>query len=112
MADKASVGRLLACIVIVSLFSAQSIANDAGSGGDAGSTQGTATALPATNSTYYGNLTSGSDTSDYYSFNIPNSTALSLELTSPSNADFDPYIYDSSGSVSYTHLTLPTTPYV
>ena len=98
MAGRGNVGRLLACIFIVSIFSAHSIANDAGSGGDAGSTSGTATALPAANGTYYGNLTSGSDTSDYYSFNIPNSTALSLELTSPSSADFDPYIYDSTGS--------------
>ena len=46
------------------------LGNDAGTGGDAGNTTSSATSLPATNGTYYGNLTASTDDSDYYLINM------------------------------------------
>ena len=101
-----STARMIVAILLVSLFSVPTIADDdAGSGADAGSSTSSATSLPASDATYYGNLSS-SDTSDFYSFSLPNGTALAVGLTSPSSADFDPYIYDSSGTqIDYSYTT-------
>tara|TARA_B100001245_G_scaffold29958_1_gene19368 strand:- start:32 stop:529 length:498 start_codon:yes stop_codon:yes gene_type:complete len=82
------------------------LANDAGTGGDAGSSTSTAAWLPATNATYYGNLTSSNDTNDYYGVNMSNDTGISVGLTSPSNADFDLYLYDSSGNQIDSSLSI------
>ena len=76
--SSASAARTLTALLVVSCMAGLVVANDAGTGGDAGDTLSTAAWLPASNGTYYGNLTSGSDDNDYY------------------------------GAVSYTHLTLPT----
>ena len=73
------------------------LGNDAGTGGDAGNTTSTATPLPATNGTYYGNLTSSSDTSDYYLINMSSNTGIAVEITYPSSADFDLALLDSGG---------------
>ena len=96
----------ITALILVSCLSGIVLANDAGSGGDAGGSTSTAVWLPASNATYYGNLTSGNDTDDYYAVNMSNNTGIAVGLTSPSGSDFDLM------SVSYTHLTLPTTPYV
>jgi len=53
--------------------------------------------LPATNATYYGNLTASSDNNDYYGVNMSTDTGIAVGLTSPSGADFDLFLYDSSG---------------
>ena len=77
---------------MLSMLAMPVLGNDAGTGGDAGDTTSTATPLPATNGTYYGNLTTSTDTSDYYLINMSSNTGIAVEIT----------------SVSYTHLTLPT----
>ena len=73
------------------------LGNDAGTGGDAGDTTSTATPLPATNGTYYGNLTTSSDTSDYYLINMSSNTGIAVEITYPSSADFDLALLNSGG---------------
>ena len=73
------------------------LGNDAGTGGDAGNTTSTATPLPAVNGTYYGNLTSSSDTSDYYLINMSSNTGIAVEITYPSSVDFDLALLDSGG---------------
>ena len=90
--------RTITTLILLSCFSGVVLANDAGTGGDAGSSTSTAAWLPATNATYYGNLTSSNDTNDYYGVNMSNDTGISVGLTSPSNADFDLYLYNSSGN--------------
>ncbi len=87
--------RIITAILVIGALASPVLANDAGSGGDAGDTFSTAMSLNATNATYYGNLSS-TDTSDFYSFTMPNATGIAIGLTSPSTGDFDPYLYDSS----------------
>ena len=65
----ASAARTLAALLVVSCLSGLVVANDAGSGGDAGDSISTAVWLPASNATYYGNLTASSDNNDYYGIN-------------------------------------------
>ena len=89
--------RYLVVMLILGVIATPVLANDAGSGGDAGDTMSTAVSLNATNATYYGNLSS-SDGTDYYSVSMPNATGITVGLTSPSGSDFDLYLYDSSGS--------------
>jgi len=98
--------RLVVAILLLSLFSMPTMADDdAGSGADAGSSTSTATNLSASDATYYGNLSS-TDNEDFYSISMPNGSALAVGLTSPSSADFDPYVYDSSGSlIDYSYTT-------
>ena len=83
---------------MLSMLAMPVLGNDAGTGGDAGNTTSTATPLPATNGTYYGNLTSSSDTSDYYLINMSSNTGIAVEITYPSSADFDLALLDSGGS--------------
>jgi len=93
----ASAARTLAALLVVSCLSGLVVANDAGSGGDAGGSISTAAWLPAANATYYGNLTASSDNNDYYGVNMSTDTGIAVGLTSPSGADFDLFLYDSSG---------------
>ena len=83
----------ITALILVSCLSGVVLANDAGSGGDAGGTTSTAVWLPATDATYYGNLTFSAngtgDDEDYYGVNMSNNTGIAVP-------------------VSYTHLTLPT----
>ena len=88
----------ITALILVSCLSGIVLANDAGSGGDAGGSTSTAVWLPASNATYYGNLTSGNDTDDYYAVNMSNNTGIAVGLTSPSGSDFDLMLYSSSGS--------------
>ena len=80
MGDTAATARTLATILILSLISSIAVADDAGSGSDAGGTASSSTSLSATNSTYSGNL-SATDTSDFYSISMPNGTGVSVGLT-------------------------------
>ena len=89
--------RTITTLILLSCLSGLVLANDAGSGGDAGNSTSTAVWLPATNATYYGNLTSGSDTNDYYGVNMSSDSGIAVGLTSPSGADFDLILYSSSG---------------
>jgi hypothetical protein len=84
------------------------LGNDAGTGGDAGDSISTATNLPATNSTYYGNLSTTGDIDDYYSVNMSNYTGLAVQLDSPSGSDFDLFLYTSSGGTIDSSLTQTT----
>ncbi len=96
--SSASAARTLTALLVVSCMAGLVVANDAGTGGDAGDTLSTAAWLPASNDTYYGNLTSGSDDNDYYGVNMSTDTGIAVGLTSPSGADFDLLLYDSNGS--------------
>ena len=89
---------LICSILVVSLLSGAALANDAGSGSDAGGNTSSSTYLPANNSTYYGNLTQGSDTDDYYAINMSSGTGLAVTISIPSNADFDLLLLASSGA--------------
>ena len=93
--SRASGARLAVAILVLATISSPVFANDAGTGGDAGNSMSTATPLSAANATYNGNL-STSDTDDYYSIAMPNGTGLAVGLTSPSGADFDLALIDSS----------------
>ena len=93
-----SAARALVALLTVSCLSGLVVANDAGTGGDAGSSISTAAWLPAANATYYGNLTASNDTNDYYGVNMSSDTGIAVGLTSPSGADFDLMLYTSSGS--------------
>ena len=79
------------------MFSGFVLANDAGSGGDAGGSFSTSTNLSPVDATYYGNLSSN-DTDDYYAINLSSNTGIAVDLTSPSGADFDLYLYSQSQS--------------
>jgi len=106
MADGARTTRIVIAILVLGAIATPVMGNDAGSGGDAGSTMSTALSLNATNATYYGNLSAGSDDVDLYSISMPNGTGLAVGLTSPTTGDFDPYIYDSNGSlIDYMYTT-------
>tara|TARA_S200000501_G_scaffold8399_1_gene7479 strand:- start:2580 stop:5696 length:3117 start_codon:yes stop_codon:yes gene_type:complete len=89
---------LICSILIVSILSATVLANDAGSGSDAGGTSSTALYLPANNSTYYGNLTLGSDTNDFYAINMSFGTGIAASISIPSNVDFDLILQSSGGA--------------
>ena len=91
---------------MLSMLAIPVLGNDAGTGGDAGNTTSTATPLPATNGTYYGNLTSSSDTSDYYLINMSSNTGIAVEITYPSSADFDLALLDSGGVILILVLIL------
>ena len=95
----ASAARTLVALLVVSCLSGLVLANDAGTGGDAGDSISTAAWLPASNATYYGNLTASSDNNDYYGVNMSTDTGIAVGLTSPSGADFDLMLYTSSGSI-------------
>ena len=96
---RAYVARTIVALMLLSTISGVVLADDAGSGSDAGGSMSTATWLPSSsNATYYGNLSS-SDTSDYFGFNLSSNTGISAQLTSPSGADFDLKLYSSSGSL-------------
>ena len=100
--------RALIALLVASCLSGLVVANDAGTGGDAGDSISTAAWLPASNATYYGNLTSwsGNDTDDYYGVNMSTDTGIAVGLTSPSGADFDLILYTSSGStIDSSYLT-------
>ena len=73
------------------------LGNDAGTGGDAGDTTSAATSLPATNGTYYGNLTASSDNSDYYQINMSSNTGIAVQITYSSSVDFDLALLNSGG---------------
>jgi len=89
--------RSVVAILLLSTISTLVLADDAGSGSDAGGSSSSATPLNPTNATYYGNLSS-TDTSDFYSISMPNGTGVSVGLTSPAGGDFDLYLYDSGNS--------------
>ncbi|MCH1591944.1 MAG: hypothetical protein L7R66_03015, partial [Candidatus Thalassarchaeaceae archaeon] len=96
------VGRRTAVTLISVILMTSAMAGvafgDAGSGGDAGGTTATSIYLPANNSTYYGNLTQGSDTDDYYAINMSSGTGLAVTISIPSNVDFDLILLASSGA--------------
>ena len=102
----------IVAILLLSTISTLVLADDAGSGSDAGGSSSSATPLNPTNATYYGNLSS-TDTSDFYSISMPNGTGISVGLTSPTGGDFDLYLYDSgnlqidynSSASSYNEVT-------
>ncbi len=94
----ASAARTLVALLVASCLSGLVLANDAGTGGDAGDSTSTAAWLPAANATYYGNLTASSDNNDYYGVNMSTDTGIAVGLTSPSGYDFDLLLYDSNGS--------------
>ncbi len=108
MGTSARATRTVVAILLLSTISTLVLADDAGSGSDAGSSTSTATSLNATNATYYGNLSS-TDTADFYSISMPNGTGISVGLTSPSGGDFDLYLYDSGNS--QVDSSLSTTSY-
>ena len=89
--------RLIVTMLVVSSFAIPALGNDAGTGGDAGSTTSTAANLTATNGTYYGNVSS-SDSDDYYGINMSANTGIAVQLTSPSGFDFDLYLYNATGN--------------
>ena len=97
MGVSATATRSVVAILLLSSISTLVLADDAGSGSDAGGSSSTATSLSPTNATYYGNLSS-TDTADFYSISMPNGTGISVGLTSPSGGDFDLYLYDSGNS--------------
>ena len=97
MEGSARMTRSVVAILLLSTISTLVLADDAGSGSDAGGSSSSATPLNPTNATYYGNLSS-TDTSDFYSISMPNGTGVSVGLTSPTGSDFDLYLYDSGNS--------------
>jgi len=97
MEGSARMARSVVTILLLSTISTLVLADDAGSGSDAGGSSSSATPLNPTNATYYGNLSS-TDTSDFYSISMPNGTGVYVGLTSPTGSDFDLYLYDSGNS--------------
>jgi len=88
---------IITILLIFSSVSGLVLANDAGTGADAGNSASTASNLNAVDAIYYGNL-SANDTDDYYSISIPNNRGISVDLTSPTGSDFDLYLYDQNQS--------------
>jgi hypothetical protein len=99
---------ILVSILMLSMIALPVLGNDAGTGGDAGDSLSTATNLPASNATYYGNLSTTGDIDDYYSVNMSNNTGLAVQLTPASGADFDLFLYSSSGGTIDSSLTTST----
>ena len=104
--------RIIIAIMIVSSAAFPAIGDDAGSGGDAGSSMTSAIPLSPSNGTYNGNLSSSGDTTDYYSIDVPNGTGISVGLDSPAGSDFDIRLrntigntIDSSASTSYDEVS-------
>ena len=93
---------------MLSMIALPVLGNDAGTGGDAGDSISTATNIPASNATYYGNLSTSGDIDDYYSINMSNNTGLAVQLTPSSGADFDLFLYSSSGGTIDSSLTTST----
>ena len=91
---------LICSILLISMLSGAALANDAGSGSDAGNSMSNATYLTSNNSsvTYYGNLTQGNDTDDYYAINMSSGTGLAVTINIPSNSDFDLVLRTSGGA--------------
>jgi len=96
---------ILVSILMLTMLAIPVLGNDAGSGGDAGNTSSNATNLPATNATYYGNLTASSDTSDYYSVNMSPNTGISVQITFSSGVDFDLVLQNSGGGAIDSSLS-------
>ena len=90
------VARTMVAMMLLAALSGVVLADDAGSGGDAGSSTSTAVYLPASNATYYGNLSS-TDGTDYFGINMSTATGIAAQLTSPSGADFDLILRTSTG---------------
>ena len=92
---------LICSVFLISILSGAALAdNDAGSGSDAGNSMSNATYLPSNNSsvTYYGNLSQGNDTDDYYAINMSSGTGLAVTINIPSNCDFDLILRTSGGA--------------
>jgi hypothetical protein len=88
---------ILVSILLLSIIAIPVLGNDAGTGGDAGNNTSSATSLPATNGTYYGNLTATTDNSDYYLINMSSNTGIAVQITYPSSTDFDLALLNSGG---------------
>ena len=73
-------------LIMLIVLASPVLGNDAGTGGDAGDSTSTATSLPATNGTYYGNASS-TDSTDYYMINMSDFTGIAVVITYPSSAD-------------------------
>jgi hypothetical protein len=99
---------ILVSILMLSMLAMPVLGNDAGTGGDAGDSLSTATNIPASNATFYGNLSTSGDVDDYYSINMSNITGLAVQLNSPSGGDFDLFLYSSSGGTIDSSLTTGT----
>ncbi|MDB3855603.1 MSCRAMM family adhesin SdrC [Euryarchaeota archaeon] len=99
---------ILVSILMLSMLAMPVLGNDAGTGGDAGDSISTATNIPASNASYYGNLSTSGDVDDYYSVNMSNNTGIVVQLNSPSGADFDLHLYSSSGGSIDTSFTTGT----
>ena len=99
---------ILVSILMLSMLAIPVLGNDAGTGGDAGDSLSAATNIPASNATYYGNLSTSGDVDDYYSVNMSNNTGLAVQLNSPSGSDFDLFLYSSSGGTIDSSLTTST----
>ena len=93
---RAFAARTMVALMLLAALSGLVVADDAGSGGDAGSSTSTAVYLPASNATYYGNLSS-TDGTDYFGINMSAYTGIAVQLTSPSGADFDLILRTSTG---------------
>ena len=93
---RAFAARTMVALMLLGALSGLVVADDAGSGGDAGSSTSTAVYLPASNATYYGNLSS-TDGTDYFGINMSAYTGIAVQLTSPSGADFDLILRTSTG---------------
>ena len=93
---------ILVSLLMLSMLAMPVLGNDAGTGGDAGDSLSTATNIPASNASYYGNLSTSGDVDDYYSVNMSNNTGIAVQLNSPSGAVFDLHLYSSSGCPLYT----------
>jgi len=93
---RAFTARTMVALMLLGALSGLVVADDAGSGGDAGSSTSTAVYLPASNATYYGNLSS-TDGTDYFGINMSAYTGVAVQLTSPSGADFDLILRTSTG---------------
>ncbi len=70
--------------------------DDAGSKADAGNT--VSASMPIVSGTWKGNLTSGSDTKDFYKFYVFNGQKINISLVVPSGFNFDLYLYNHQDS--------------
>ncbi len=68
--------------------------NDAGTGGDAGNTIATATAVSP--GSWTGCYLDATDREDYYKFNVTSGQVIKVKITPPSSADFDLYLHNPS----------------